>query len=56
MAATGETTRTLLQHSRDATPPPEPTIDWAACERGERPHPDFDCNDYQRWKREQQVR
>ena len=33
----------------------EPDIDWAACERGERPHPDFDCSGYEDWKRGQEA-
>jgi hypothetical protein len=30
----------------ETAPPPDIIIDWEACERGERPHPDFECSDY----------
>jgi hypothetical protein len=32
---------------RPHEPSPTPAIDWQACERGERPHPDFDCSNYE---------
>jgi hypothetical protein len=32
---------------------PEPILDWAACERGEQPHPDYSCDQYEEWKRDQ---
>lgn len=32
---------------------PEPTLDWDACDRGEQPHPDYSCDQYEEWKRDQ---
>jgi hypothetical protein len=36
--------------------PPElsEAIDWSACEMGEFPHPDLDCDRFAEWKRQQQ--
>jgi hypothetical protein len=36
------------------TPVPDPTIDWHACERGELPHPDLTCDDYEEELEEQE--
>ena len=30
-------------------PNPEPILDWEACERGEQPHPDYTCDQYEDW-------
>jgi hypothetical protein len=38
----------------ETTPEPTPFIDWPACERGERPHPDLDCSGYEEWEHQQQ--
>jgi hypothetical protein len=39
---------------RPRTPNPEPTLDWTACERGEQPHPDYSCDQFEEWQRDQQ--
>ncbi len=28
---------------------PGPVFDWSACERGEQPHPDYTCDQYEDW-------
>ncbi len=34
----------LIQHENR-----EPELDWSACERGEQPHPAYDCSTYEDW-------
>lgn len=36
----------------ESLPNPEMDIDWQACKRGERPHPDFNCQDLEDWRRD----
>lgn len=37
-----------------AVPNPEPTLDWSACDVGQQPHPDYSCDQYEEWKRDQE--
>lgn len=40
-------------HLRPREPIPEPTFHWENCERGTPPHPDYNCERYEEWKRNQ---